>query len=72
LEIIGKESGLTPEMARTAMPRQSYRLLLDAVTIQSLNNTALFLKEQKKIGQRFMSERIRRTGLYRTGRRMRL
>jgi hypothetical protein len=33
------------------MLRHNYRLQLDAITIQSLNKTAFFLKEQKKIGQ---------------------
>ena len=51
MTIISKETGLTPEMTRAAMLRHSYRLQLDANTIQSLNKTALFLKEQKKIGQ---------------------
>jgi len=51
MTIISKETGLTPEMTRAAMQRHSYRMQLDAVTRQSLNKTALFLKEQKKIGQ---------------------
>lgn len=49
--ILSKETGLTTEMTNRAMKRHSYRLQLDAVTLESLNKTALFLKEQKKINK---------------------
>lgn len=51
VRILSKATGLTPEMTRRAMQRHSYRLQLDSVTIQSLQHTASFLKEQKKIGK---------------------
>lgn len=49
--IVAKEDRLSAELARKAMARHSYRLQLDAATINSLNSTAAFLKEQKKLQQ---------------------
>lgn len=49
--ILSKETGLTPEMTNRAMKRHSYRLQLDSATMESLNKTALFLKEQKKLSK---------------------
>lgn len=49
--MLSKETGLTPEMTRRAMQRHSYRLQLDQLTISSLEQTAAFLHEQKKIKQ---------------------
>jgi ABC-type nitrate/sulfonate/bicarbonate transport system substrate-binding protein len=49
--ILSKETGLTPAMTRRAMQRHSYQLQLDAATLESLNKTALFLKEQNKISK---------------------
>jgi aliphatic sulfonates family ABC transporter substrate-binding protein len=51
ITILSKETGLTSEMTRRAMQRHSYRLQLDAATLESLNKTALFLKEQNKISK---------------------
>lgn len=49
--IVGKEDRLSAGLARKAMARHSYRLQLDTATINSLNSTAAFLKEQKKLQQ---------------------
>lgn len=49
--ILSKETGLTSAMTRRAMQRHSYQLQLDAATLESLNKTALFLKEQNKISK---------------------
>ena len=47
--MLSKETGLTPEMTLRAMKRHSYRLQLDKTVLASLEKTAAFLKEQKKI-----------------------
>lgn len=47
--MLSKETGLTPEMTLRAMKRHSYRLQLDKTVLASLEQTAAFLKEQKKI-----------------------
>ena len=49
--MLSKATGLTPQMTRRAMQRHSYRLQLDQLTISSLEQTAAFLHEQKKIKQ---------------------
>lgn len=49
--MLSKETGLTPQMTRRAMQRHSYRLQLDQLTISSLEQTAAFLLQQKKIKQ---------------------
>lgn len=49
--MLSQATGLTPEMTRRAMQRHSYRLQLDPHTLASLEQTAAFLKEQKKISQ---------------------
>lgn len=47
--ILSKETGLTPAMTRRAMQRHRYKLQLDKATMASLEKTAVFLKEQKKL-----------------------
>ena len=47
--ILVEVTGLTPEVARYAMTKHSYRLRLDEAIMESLNKTAEFLKDQKII-----------------------
>ena len=48
-KILAEATGLTPEVARYAMTKHSYRLRLDEAIMESLNKTAEFLKDQKII-----------------------
>lgn len=49
--LLSKENGLAPDMTRMAMQRHSYILQLDVITVASLQQTAAFLKGQKKLNQ---------------------
>lgn len=56
--LLAKETGLSPALARKAMQRHSYKLQLDKTTRTSLEATALFLKDQKKISHLPTIERV--------------
>lgn len=56
--LLAKETGLSPALARKAMQRHSYKLQLDKTTRTSLEATALFLKDHKKISHLPTIERV--------------